>query len=401
LFLGTPYINYTSGNQLNNPDLRPEQTISRETGVDLTFLHDRINFSGSVYSTEAINQIITAQTAPETGFSTRYVNAGKMTNKGIELFANAKIIQGRKFTWNMLANWSLNRNKVVSLAQGVNSFQLTQNLGVYVDAKVGSPYGYMMGNAPYMVGDTTLVQANGRAVVQPNTALGNFHPDWIGSIGTSFTYAGFDFSVLFNFKWGGKIYSASYGRANFAGTTQYSLLGRNQWLFSSLILGESGNEQQGIGQTVGSTVTRYADSGRAKGVQYPNAYLIKVNAQGTPVLDKNGRYEPGAKSTVWMNPTTYESDMTLNNTPAITFNASDIKLAETVIGYTLPQKYLGTMPIRGVRVAFVGRNLWTLLKHTPQGIDPEAANTSGNAQGIDAGNSFPYAQYGFDLKVAF
>jgi hypothetical protein len=102
-----------------------------------------------------------------------------------------------------------------------------------------------------------------------------------------------------------------------------------------------------------------------------------------------------------MNPTTYESDMTLNNTPAITFNASDIKIAETVFGYTLPQKYLGTMPIRGVRVAFVGRNLWTLLKHTPQGIDPEAANTSGNAQGIDAGNSFPYAQYGFDLKVAF
>jgi TonB-linked SusC/RagA family outer membrane protein len=401
LFLGNPYINYTSGNQLNNPNLRPEQTISREMGVDLTFLHDRISFSGSVYSTEAINQIITAQTAPETGFSTRYVNAGKMTNKGIELSANVKIIRGRKFTWNMLANWSLNRNKVVSLAQGVNSFQLTQNLGVYVDAKVGQPYGYMMGNAPYMVGDTTLVAASGRCIVQPNTALGNFHPDWIGSIGSSFTYAGFDFSILFNIKWGGKIYSASYGRANFAGTTQFSLVGRDAWLLSSVILGENGNEQQGIGQTVGSTVTRYADSGRSKGVQYPNAYLIKVNAQGNPVLDKNGRYEPGAKSTVWMNPTTYESDMTLNNTPAITFNASDIKIAETVFGYTLPQKYLGTMPIRGVRVAFVGRNLWTLLKHTPQGIDPEAANTSGNAQGIDAGNSFPYAQYGFDLKVAF
>ena len=205
-----------SGNQLNNPNLRPEQTISREAGVDMTFLHDRISFNGTVYSTEAINQIITAQTAPETGFSTRYVNAGKMTNKGIELSANAKIIQGRKFTWTMLANWSLNRNKVVSLAQGVNSFQLTQNLGVYVDAKVGSPYGYMMGNAPYMVGDTTLVQANGRAVVDPNHPLGNFHPDWIGSLGSSFTYAGFDFSVLFNVKWGGKIYSASYGRANFA-----------------------------------------------------------------------------------------------------------------------------------------------------------------------------------------
>ena len=165
--------------------------------------------------------------------------------------------------------------------------------------------------------------------------------------------------------------------------------------------GENGNEQQGIGQTVGSTVSRYADSGRSKGVQYPNAYNIKVNAQGNPVLDKNGRYEVGTKSTVWMNPTTYESDMTLNNTPAITFNASDIKIAEMVFGYTVPQQYLANMPIHGARVALVGRNLWTLFKHTPQGIDPEASNSSGNAQGIDAGNSFPYAQYGFDLKVNF
>jgi hypothetical protein len=126
-----------------------------------------------------------------------------------------------------------------------------------------------------------------------------------------------------------------------------------------------------------------------------------VDSKGNPVLDKNGRYEPGAKSTVWMNPTTYESDMTLNNTPAITFNATDIKIAEMVIGYTVPQHYLANLPIHGVRLALVGRNLWTLLKHTPQGIDPEAANTSGNGQGIDAGNSFPYAQYGFDLKVNF
>src|SRR6185312_1509238 len=207
-------------------NLKPEQTTSREAGIDVTMFHDRISFSGSVYNTRATNQIITAQTSAETGFSTRYVNAGVITNKGIELSLNAKIIQNRKFTWSMLANWSMNRNMVVALSPGVNSFQLTQNLGVYVDAKVGSPYGYMMGNAPYMVGDTTLVQSNGRTVVQPNTPLGNFHPSWIGSVGSTVTYAGFDFSILFNVKWGGKLYSATYGRANFAGNTIASLAGR-------------------------------------------------------------------------------------------------------------------------------------------------------------------------------
>ncbi|MES1250267.1 MAG: hypothetical protein ABUL46_06250, partial [Chitinophaga rupis] len=107
------------------------------------------------------------------------------------------------------------------------------------------------------------------------------------------------------------------------------------------------------------------------------------------------------KSNIWMNPTTYESDMTLNNAPAVTFNATSIKLSELIFGYTLPAQLFQKLPVRSARLAFVGRNLWTLLKHTPQGIDPEAANTSGNGQGIEAGGSFPYAIYGFDLKVTF
>lgn len=399
LFLGNPYLTYTS--RLNNPTLKPEQTVSTEAGVDLTLLKDKITFSGTVYRSVATNQIITATAAPETGFTSRYLNAGRMTNKGIELSVTAKVIQTPKFSWNMLANWSMNRNRVDALAPGVNSLVLGTNLGVTINAKTGYQYGTMTGNGPYMIGDTTLVSANGRDIVAPNLVVGNFHPDWIGSIGSSFRYGGFDFSVLFNVKWGGKIYSASYGRANFTGVTVNSLYGRDAWLFSNIILGESGNEQQGIGQTVGSTITRYADSSRAKGARYPNAYFPKTNPDGSYALDKNGKYIVGAKSNIWMNPTTYESDMTLNNVPAITFDATSIKLSELILGYTLPQRLLARTPVRSLRLAFVGRNLWTLLKHTPQGIDPEAANNSGNAQGIEAGGSFPYAIYGFDLKVTF
>lgn len=400
LFLGNPYQTYTS--RLNNPLLKPEQTVSTEGGVDLTFLKDRFTFSGTVYRTVATNQIITATTTPESGFTSRILNAGKMTNKGIELSLTAKVISTNKFNWNLLANWSMNRNKVVSLVPGVNSLVLGTNLGVTINAKTGYQYGTMTGNGPYMVGDTTLVNpSNGRTIVAPNLIVGNFHPDWIGSVGSAFRYGGFDFSVLFTVKWGGSIYSASYGRANFTGVTVNSLYGRDAWLFSNIILGESGNEQQGIGQTVGSTITRYADSGRAKGAQYPNAYFPKTNPDGSYALDKNGKMIPGQKSNIWMNPTTYESDMTLNNVPAITFNATSIKLSELIFGYTFPQQLFGRMPIRALRLAFVGRNLWTLLKHTPQGIDPESANSSGNAQGIEAGGSFPYATYGFDLKVTF
>jgi len=400
LFLGTPYITYTS--RLNNAGLKPEQTVSTEAGLDLNFLHDRIVFSGTVYRSESTNQIITASTTPETGYTSRVLNAGKMTNKGIELSLNAKVLQTSKFTWNLLANWAMNRNKVVSLVNGVDQLNLGTNLGVTIVAKKGLAYGTMIGNGPYKIGDTVLVNSsNGRTIVQPNLVVGNFHPDWIGSIGSQFRYAGFDLSILFTAKWGGQIYSASYGRANFAGVTQASLYGRDAWLLSSVILGENAQEQMGVGQTVGNTPTAYADASRPKGAAYPNAYFPKLNPDGTFATDKNGKYIPGAKSNIWMNPTTYESDMTLNNVPALTFNATSIKLSELIFGYTFPQQLFGRVPIRGLRLAFVGRNLWTLLKHTPQGIDPEAANTSGNAQGIEAGGSFPYATYGFDLKVNF
>ncbi|HXO77719.1 MAG TPA: TonB-dependent receptor, partial [Puia sp.] len=271
LFLGNPYITYTS--RLNNPLLKPEQTVSTEAGIDLNFLRDRIIFSGTVYRSVATNQIITATTAPETGYTSRFLNAGKMTNKGVELSVNAKIIQTNKFTWNLLANWSMNRSKVVTLADGVNSLSLGSNLGVTIVAKKGLQYGTMVGNGPYKVGDTILVSSNGRTIVDPNLVVGNFHPDWIGSIGSQFRYAGFDLSVLFTVKKGGQIYSASYGRANFNGVTVPSLYGRDAYLFSSLILGETGNEQQGIGQTVGNTVTAYADANRPKGARYTNAYF--------------------------------------------------------------------------------------------------------------------------------
>ncbi|WP_431217665.1 TonB-dependent receptor domain-containing protein [Puia sp. P3] len=96
LFLGTPYITYTS--RLNNPSLKPEQTVSTEAGLDLNFFHDRIVFSGTIYRSTATNQIITASTSPETGFTSRVVNAGKMTNQGIELSINAKVLKTNKFS---------------------------------------------------------------------------------------------------------------------------------------------------------------------------------------------------------------------------------------------------------------------------------------------------------------
>jgi hypothetical protein len=83
------------------------------------------------------------------------------------------------------------------------------------------------------------------------------------------------------------------------------------------------------------------------------------------------------------------------------YDASFIKLREVSVGYNFQSSLLMKTPLRSARIALVGRNLATLFKNTPEGIDPQATNSTGNAQGIEAGFTLPTAYYGFDIKVSF
>jgi TonB-linked SusC/RagA family outer membrane protein len=404
LFLNNVSLIYPT--TLKNPDLKPEQVVSNEVGLDLAFWRDRIRLGATAYRTVSTHQILSAAAPNETGFNSRVVNAGEMRNKGLELTLNATLMQKKDFRWNAWVNWSTNKNTVVSLTPGVTRLQLAGNLGITTNALVGQPFGTLMGNGPLMYGDTIILNANksGRIYQIPNQIIGNPRPSWLGSVGTSAQYKGFDFSVLVTARIGGSIYCASMGRANFYGNSVASLEGRDAYFFSSFILGENDNERNGIGQTVGSSQTRYWDSTRVKGKHYAVAYYPKLGSNGQPVLNKQGNPIPGDPANAWLNPQNIAADNVTGYPALITFDATQIRVSELVFGYTFPRAWLGGMSsfVKGARLAFVGRNLWTIHKNVPQGIDPEAAlNSTAGAYGIEAGGSFPYAQFGFDLKVSF
>jgi outer membrane receptor protein involved in Fe transport len=392
LYMGNPYLNY--GTKLLNPELKPEKTVSREIGLELSFFKSRLQLTTNIYKSNTFNQIIEAQLPNETGYNSRMMNAGEMQNKGIEVSINAVPYQNKDLKWTVRANWALNRNTVVEIAPGLDRIKLGEQLGATVNAVEGRPYGELIGKGPLKIGDTILVSSsNGRTIVDPNVYLGNFHPDWLGSIGSGLKYKNFDLNFLVTMKWGGKLFSGSYARANFAGSTVASLYGRDEFLTSVLILGENDQERMGQGLPNSKGNTQYADPNRPKGAQYPGAYY--------QVTEKDGTVHPGAKSTIWMNPTTFQSDMVTNNTPAVTFDASSIKLSELIFGYSMPANILKSTPVKSARLAVVGRNLWTIFKNTPKGIDPEAALSTGNGQGMELGGSFPFSTYGFDLKLTF
>lgn len=402
LYMGSPYLAYTT--QLKNADLKPEQQVSKEIGLDLSLLRNRLNISATYYKNSTINQIVNVQTAYETGFNTRVVNAGEIQNKGFELSAAATVIQTKKFLWRSSINFATNKNQVVSLLPNVNRISLGGRLGTMtVNAIVGQPYGIQMGTRPYLVGDTILVAANGRNIPEANVITGNPRPKWTGGFTNSLSYKGFSLQVTATVKMGGVIFSESYGRAMFQGTTVKSLEGRDDYFFSDFVLGENANERRNLGVIIGTTTTRYLDSNRVKGLAYPNAYLVKTNAAGAPLVDKDGRFMVGDKFLGWIFPQgIIGNDKVSNDVPYLTFDATSVRISEIVLGYTVPKKVFGKSFVKGAYVAVTARNVWQIYQKTPKGIDPEAAaGTTNGTMGIESGGSFPFATLGINVKLNF
>ncbi len=403
LFLGSPLLSYT--NQLKNADLKPEQQISREIGLELGLFKNTIDLSATYYSNSTINQIVNVQTPWETGFNNRIINAGEIQNKGFELTANATIIKKKNFTWKAGLNFSKNVNEVISILPNVSRIQLGSRLTTFsVNAMVGQPFGIHLGAVPYMIGDTTLVaSATGRDIANLNQITGSPRPDWVGGISNSISYKGFSLQITATVKMGGVIFSESYGRAVFQGNTLTSLQGRDAYFLSNFILGENDNERRNLGQTVGTTVTRYQDSNRIKGAAYPNAYIPRSGVGGVLLTDAKGNPIVGDKFFGWINPTTFSSDNVTNNVPGNTFDATSIRISEIILGYTFNKSLFGKKSfVKGAYVALTGRNVWQIYQRTPYGIDPESVTGAGNAtMGVESGGSFPYATFGASIKLSF
>jgi hypothetical protein len=78
-----------------------------------------------------------------------------------------------------------------------------------------------------------------------------------------------------------------------------------------------------------------------------------------------------------------------------------VKLREITLGYTFPNKILKGSPFKRAKFSLVGRDLWTIFRNTPQGIDPEAGTTSGNGQGIEYGSFLPTRTLGVNINLGF
>ncbi|KAA6439370.1 SusC/RagA family TonB-linked outer membrane protein [Dyadobacter flavalbus] len=380
----------TVSDVLLNSDLKPEITKSTEVGADVALFKNRVRLDVSYYNTDSYNQILRADVSPSTGYKQKLLNAGHINNKGFEAMLNVKAIETNAgFRWDVGINYSRNRSKVIALDDEgfLNDYRLGSN-GVTVYASKGLGYGALFGSAfARNAAGEMIIGSTGIPTRDPNQkVLGHYQPKWIGGITNSFSFKGFNLSVLIDTKQGGSIYSATNATGRYTGVLASTLPGRDAE-HGGLTYYYPGNNKSGVAVQVANAAA--APSGV---VVYEDGIIAPgVTADGKPntTIVSAERYYKGV----------YSNSAGINE--ASVFDASFIKLREVKLGYTVPQSFVFKYKLQSLIFSVYGRNL-AFLQKKADNIDPETAfNTGNTGQGLESLQLPTTSSYGFNILIGF
>jgi TonB-linked SusC/RagA family outer membrane protein len=358
---------FTLPTTLNNTGLKPEMTKSWEIGAELKFFADRLGLDFTYYDKKSENQIIPVAISGASGYSFQVLNAGLITNKGIELFLTGVVVrlEDQKFEWAITANYAKNVNEVVELYPGIDNLQLgTAPFQVTVNAMVGEKYGQLMGSDfIYDKDGNKVVGSNGRYLKSAIKPLGSVIPDWNLGIGNEFKVYGFDIRVLVDIQHGGKFFSTT-----------------NMWgTYTGMLAKTAEGTMREDGVVIDAMVAKYDANGQ-----------VIYNADGTAQVE--GKNSKNIAAYTWT--TDHYNGPAAQNV----LDADYVKLREITVAYTIPSKFTG--PIKNLKVALFGRNLAT-FGTAMKGIDPETNTSSGNVQGIEGAGLPMLRTYGINLGFNF
>src|SRR5690606_8265717 len=190
--LNTPVGGQASGSlpsTNNNANLSNESSEEKEIGLEMAFKNRRLGFDLSLYDKRSFDLLNNIAVTPAIGYSGQWINTGEMENKGIELALWATPVKTTDFAWDINISWGKNKNKVLSLPQGLPALQLASvQSGLSINAVVGEPYGTLYGSDFEYLDGERVIDPNGNYVKteSQNVNLGTFQPDWKGGIKNSF-----------------------------------------------------------------------------------------------------------------------------------------------------------------------------------------------------------------------
>ena len=405
---------YAPGSQMQNPNLRWEQTITRNVGIDFGFWDERLSGSIEGYWMTTDGLLTSTPVNAATGYGTQYQNLGNISNKGIELQLSGEIVRTRDFTLRANAVFQYNRNQVDYIAPSVTSTKYkswggrgggeTQPTAGEYYIQEGLPMGMIKAykyEGWYTVDDFNYDAATGVYTLKegiPDFAqdsywssfnlpagqtafpgalklkdingdnkvtgedvydFGEMTPPMSGSFGLSGKWKGLDFSANFNYTIGGHI--MNYRSLENIYGSKDNRFGANRLAFVSEAY----------------SPYRWNSNGELEFVSDP-AELTKMNANAT-----------------MQTPTSmcgFLIDKYLED-------ASYFRLKNLTVGYTIPSRISEKIGMKNLRAYLTATNLFTLTKYT--GLNPEVSNTSSTTPCVDSG-SYPLSRtYTFGLNITF
>lgn len=186
-----------------NPELKIERVQKANIGVDLAFWANRARVTMELYRNRTVDLYVRKPLSAITGFANLDINAGIMTNKGVELQVSVDVIKNRDLTITLGGNHAINKNNIEDLGP-VTEYVL----GTFL-IKEGLPYGThyttnYLGADPG-TGKPIFEGTDGKPTTDAAKAanlakFGTFIPVHVGGATLDITYKRFSIGALFSYQ---------------------------------------------------------------------------------------------------------------------------------------------------------------------------------------------------------
>lgn len=353
----------TVSNFLGNRGLKAELQQELEAGFEARIFKERLGIDFTLYDRSTRDLITQAPIDPGTGYTSTYTNIGKISNKGIELGLNAKIIERPSgFRWDAILNYTLVRPVIVDLGGDITEVVLSgfTNQGNF--AVPDKPFNIMKGTVPAKDPQgNRIVGSDGLYVLNPIIdIIGNPNPDYFTTLINTLSFKGFEFSFQFDYRHGGDIFAST----------------------ASAVLGRGTSAAMEYNQDLTLILPGVKNIGSTESPQYvTNDIQITASDYGFNTL-----YGAGASSEVNI------------------YDGTTIRLREVSLAYTLPKSLLSKTFIKAASIQLNGNNLWFNAVNIPSVVN---FDTEVSSLGVDSGAGFDYLtgpsvrRYGAVLRLTF
>ncbi len=418
---------------LLSPNLLPEEATSFEIGADIRLFSNRLRFDGTYYTVDNRNQILGVPLASSTGSSGIQINAGLLQSKGWEFLLGVTPVQTRNLRWDLDLNFTQSDTWILELTDGVGFIEFwdqarVKNIG-YVkndelghDGRVGNLYSRRVKrvNDPSseyygfpILGSGLDAEWEGE---EEYSLVGNYNPDFIMGLQSSFTYKNFSVNMTFDWRSGGQYVSQTYRYLSESVHTQ-------TWLDQLVHPGDLGGKpSQALRDWVVANKDQLLLSDRLRPVGGPTPEYGGFPESFSGVTVYDGTFAPGVTGHYDSNGKFVLESENLGNEGTIflpyvvsypwdigeanMFDADYIKLREISLTYTLPTTVSHKWGMEDVSFSVYSRNIMLWTKDADLKIDPERAfQAEGGGrflQGVERYNADPWVvPIGFKVGFTF